>query len=162
MTVPTAAARPARSTDRAEVVRMRRSLWPDSTSEEVDALLERPAKEGVLLVVEADGTGLSGFAEVGLRPFADGCRSSPVAYLEGIWVDAGARRRGVASALVGAAVGWARSLRLAELASDCTLDNLPSRAFHAAAGFREVQRNVTFRREIGPASTERSGDVPDG
>ena len=37
---------------------------------------------------------------------------------------------------------------LTELASDCEIDNGPSRAFHEAMGFEEVQRNIGFRRDL--------------
>jgi aminoglycoside 6'-N-acetyltransferase I len=102
-----------------------------------------------LLVVEGRA-GLDAFAEVGVRRFADGCASSPVAYLEGIWVDPEARRSGAALALVQAAEDWARAAGYVELASDCEEGNLASEAFHHAAGFEEVQRSVCFRRDLTP------------
>ena len=150
--------RAARTTDREDLVRMRVALWPDSQEGEVDGLLAMPPTEGAVLVAEAEGTGLDGFAEVGVRTFADGCASSPVAYLEGIWVDASARRSGIAAALVGEAETWARSAGLVELASDCEVDNVASQAFHRAVGFEEVQRSVCFRRDLtvrGPGSGRR-------
>ncbi len=144
--------RPLRPSDRDELVRMRGSLWPDSPASEVDDILGSPSPEGIILVVErADGR-LRGFAEVGLRKFAEGCTSSPVAYLEGIWMDTDARREGVGSALVGAVEDWARSQGLAEFASDCDVENTDSRAFHLAAGFEEVQRSVCFKRSLNEVS----------
>jgi len=133
--------------DRSELTRMRQSLWPDSTASEVESLIAGTAEASVILVT-LRGAGLCGFAEVGTRPYAEGCQSSPVAYLEGIWVDAAARRSGVASTLVREAERWARSQGLTELASDCDLTNLESQAFHAAVGFEEVQRLVVFRRGL--------------
>jgi len=143
--------RPVRSDDRAELLRMRLRLWPDSEESEVDGVLEQPVSQGILLVAgDVDGR-LSGFAEVGLRKFADGCRSSPVAYLEGIWVDDHARRGGLASALVREGETWARARGLAEFASDCELGHAGSEAFHRAAGFEETQRGIYFRRALNPA-----------
>lgn len=139
--------RPARPRDRAELARMRVALWPDSSAADVDTVLALPPGEGVVLVAESAGR-LTGFAEFGLRKFADGCATSPVAYLEGVWVDADARRSGVASDLVQAGEVWARSVGLSELASDCELENTGSEAFHLAIGFDEVQRSICFRRSL--------------
>jgi aminoglycoside 6'-N-acetyltransferase I len=140
--------RPSRSTDRAELVRMRTALWPDSVAREVDELVSRPRSEYVVLVAEREAVGLRGFAEVGHRPYAEGCATSPDAYLEGIWVDVEWRRSGVATSLLRAAEDWARSLGLAELASDSGVDNESSQAFHRAAGFEEVERIVCYRRDL--------------
>jgi aminoglycoside 6'-N-acetyltransferase I len=146
--------RAAAAHDRDDLVRMRRALWPDSVEEEVDALLETPEDEGLIAV--ASGTdGLVGFAEFGLRKYADGCDTSPVAYLEGIWVDADVRRAGVATDLVRAGEAWARSRGLLEMASDCELGNSGSEAFHLAARFDEVQRAICFRRRL--SSMEQDG-----
>lgn len=131
---------------------MRVALWPDSLESELDAVLALPRSESLLLVAGADEHRLCGFAEFGLRKFAEGCATSPVAYLEGIWVDADARREAVATGLVRAGEEWARSLGITELASDCSLDNLGSQAFHLAAGFEEAGRVVCFRRSLAPES----------
>lgn len=137
--------RAARPTDRDEVVRMRTAFWPDSEAREVDALLGASSGESVVLVAERPDGGLCGFAEVGVRAFADGCSTSPVGYLEGIWVDPDARRRGIASRLLDAALDWARARGLSEFASDAAVENAASLAFHAAVGFREAQRLVAYR-----------------
>ena len=144
--------RPVRRSDRDELVRMRRALWPDSSEAEVDDVLALTASEGIILVAEGAAGGLLGFAEVGLRKFAEGCSDSPVAYLEGIWIDSDTRREGVGSALVKEAEAWACSSGFTELASDCDVGNAGSRAFHGALGFAEVQRNICFRRILSQES----------
>ena len=141
--------RPARKGDRDQLVRMRRTLWPDSTEAEVDDLLEEREPNAFVLVAEGVPDGLAGFAELGSRRYAEGCVSSPVGYLEGIWVDPEARRCGIASSLVDGALAWARACGYAELGSDCDLENLASQAFHRATGFEEVQRIVCFRLPTG-------------
>lgn len=133
--------------DRGELLRLRQSLWPDSTAEEVDDLVRRIDDEPTVWVA-AERERLVAFAEVGQRTYAEGCDSSPVAYLEGIWVEARARRRGIALALVRHAEAAAREVGVSEFASDCALDNAESRAFHLAAGFMEVERIICFRRSI--------------
>ncbi len=143
--------RASKLTDRDELVRMRLCLWPDSDASEADNVLARLNSGSIasaVFVAERSNGCLCGFAEIGARPFAEGCQSSPVAYLEAIWVDPDARRCSVALSLVQQAQRWARAQGFTELASDCEIDNAASQAFHRAAGFAEVGRSVCFRREL--------------
>lgn len=116
--------------------------------EELAALLADPPRHGAFLVEESDGT-LLGFAEVALRSdYVPGMRTSPVAFLEAIYVAPAARRRGVARALVTQARAWARTRGCSEIASDALLDNEASHAMHRALGFVETRRVVFFRQDI--------------
>ncbi len=90
-----------------------------------------------------------GFAEAAIRQdYVNGCDSSPVLFLEGLFVDPGHRRRGVAGALVAAVADWGRAQGCSEFASDAEIDNLDSHAMHLALGFAETERVVYFRREL--------------
>jgi len=51
-------------------------------------------KEKVVFVAAARSRRLSGFLEATIRPFAEGCETEPVGYIEGWYVDADVRRRG--------------------------------------------------------------------
>lgn len=137
--------------DHAEWLRMRRALWPEiESSREADEAadwLERPDTV-VIVAARANDTRLAGFAEVGERPFADGCDTSPVAYLEGWYVDEDARRRGIGGALVQAGEAWARERGYRELASDAVLENATSHHAHLALGFSEVERAVRYRKTL--------------
>ena len=75
---------------------MREALWPDCSDADNDGWFARP-DAATLLAVRDDGS-LCGFVEVGARPYAEGCDSSPVGYIEGWWVDADMRKRGVGPA----------------------------------------------------------------
>ena len=140
-----------RATDHGEWQRLRRALWPGETPEaelaDMAAWLARPNTE-VLVAERPDGAGLAGFAEVGMRAYADGCETSPVAYLEGWYVDADVRRQGVGAALVRGAEAWARGQGFRELASDTHLDNVVSQRAHHALGFEEVDRVVEYRKML--------------
>jgi len=57
-------------------------------------------------------------------------------YIDALATDRRFRRRGVATALLGAAAGRARSLGLAKLALDTTAENSGARALYERAGFR--------------------------
>jgi aminoglycoside 6'-N-acetyltransferase I len=130
---------------------MRRALWPHlaAADEAQDAKEWRSRPDAaVLVVVRPEGTGLAGFAEVGERAYADGCDTSPVAYLEGWYVDPDMRRRGLGAALVRAAEEWARERGYRELASDVLLENTTSQQAHMALGFTEVERAVKYCKTL--------------
>ena len=80
---------------------------------------------------------------------ANGCETTPVAFLEGIYVVPEARGRGVAKALVAAVEDWARASGVSELGSDAAPDNMASLKMHHALGFEETQRVVFFRKLLG-------------
>jgi aminoglycoside 6'-N-acetyltransferase I len=135
--------------DRAELERMYGAQFPDA-----DAAVELPRLEarlpdraGLFVAARPEG-GLGGYLEIGTRPYAEGCDSSPVAFLEAWWIDPDLRRRGLGARLVAAAEGWARAHGHVELASDTGIDNAGSIAAHAALGFAEVERIVCFRKRL--------------
>src|SRR4051794_24125164 len=136
--------------DDAEWLRMRCALWPGDpvAHQEEMAQLAARTEEVVLVAVRPDGSGLAGFAEVGTRPYADGCDTSPVAYLEGWYVDADVRRQGIGAALVRAAEAWAREHGYREFASDALLDNVESQQAHEALGFVEVERRAVSKGAV--------------
>ena len=90
-----------------------------------------------------------GFAEATLRrDYVEGCDSSPVGFLEGIFVVPPMRQRGIARALVDAVGEWARARGCHEYASNALLANTDSHAFHAAVGFAETERVVFYRKHL--------------
>lgn len=144
--------RPVTRADRDEWLRMRRILYPDAAPQEIDEWLD--SEEGTLLVgvavfVADRGDGrLAGFIEIGLRNYAEGCVTTPVAFLEGWYVDPDVRRNGVGARLVRTAEDWARARGLHEIASDTTLDNAVSLRAHLSLGFEEVERQICFRKTL--------------
>ena len=90
-----------------------------------------------------------GFARCQLRhDYVEGCETSPVGFLEGIYVDDGHRHAGIAKALLTACEDWSRSVGCTEFASDCELDNHISLAWHLKAGFEEVNRTIWFAKKL--------------
>lgn len=135
-----------RRADRRSYQQLREKLWPACSDADNDSWFARD--DATTFVAErGDGT-LCGFVEVGSRPYAEGCDSSPVGYIEGWWVDADARRRGVGRALIDAAERWARSKGYTEMGSDALLDNSLSHAAHQALGYEEIERLVMFRKSL--------------
>jgi aminoglycoside 6'-N-acetyltransferase I len=139
--------------DAAEWARMREALWPSATAAEhhTELALWLERDDRVVLVAVREPTRLAGFAEVGTRSVADGCDTSPVAYLEGWYVDADVRRQGVGAALIRAGEAWARRRGFLQFASDVEATNEASQLAHAALGFEEVSRVVTYRKTLDPS-----------
>ncbi len=90
-----------------------------------------------------------GFAQCGLRTdYVEGTESTPVGYLEGIFVKAAYRKDGYARELLLACEMWAKDMGCTEFASDCELDNIGSLKFHMAMGFDEANRIICFKKNI--------------
>lgn len=127
---------------------LRRALWDDGSDDEHHAEIAEqcadPARYAAFLASADDGTVL-GLAEAALRhDYVNGTDSSPVLFLEGLYVTPAARRQGVARALVTAAADWGRAQGCTEMASDTPLDNTLSQTVHARLGFAETERVVCF------------------
>lgn len=104
-------------------------------------------KDRVFLAAE-DGNYI-GFLHMSLRfDYVEGSSSSPVGYVEGIYVDENHRNQGVSKKLVEAGAAWAKSLGCKEMGSDTELNNHGSQAFHQRIGFREAGRIVAFIKTI--------------
>jgi aminoglycoside 6'-N-acetyltransferase I len=90
-----------------------------------------------------------GLVEVALRSdYVNGTTTTPVGFLEGLYVVPRARLQGIARALVTCAERWATSAGCREFASDARLENASSHAMHRALGFSESERVVYFRKTL--------------
>lgn len=90
-----------------------------------------------------------GFAQCQLRyDYVEGTKTSPVGYLEGIYIKDGYRRKGYAKELLAACESWARSNGCREFASDCEIDNTASLHFHKAMNFTEANRIICFTKTL--------------
>lgn len=134
---------------------LRAALWPEADAadlrSEVDAFFlgeVPPTLMAAAFLAENENGTLVGMLELSLRPYADGCESSPVPYVEGWYVAPRSRRRGVGAALVKAAENWALAQGYSEMASDALLENTLSERAHKALGFAEVERAIRFRKKL--------------
>ena len=90
-----------------------------------------------------------GFAQCGLRTdYVEGTETSPVGYLEGIFVKEEYRKNGYAKELLFACEKWAKEIGCSEFASDCEIDNMDSLKFHMAMGFDEANRIICFKKKL--------------
>lgn len=146
--------RPVNRDDRDEWQRMRARLFPGVDVAEIDEWYAAAASGGthpvgaVVLVADRGDGRLAGFAEIGIRGYAEGCETTPVAYLEAWYVDPDARRAGTGRRLVEAAEAWAAAQGFSEMASDSELDNDNSRSAHLALGFEEIERQICYRKRL--------------
>lgn len=90
-----------------------------------------------------------GFAQCQLRhDYVEGTETTPVGYLEGIFVKEGYRNKGYAKELLAECEAWAKRNGCYEFASDCEIDNIGSLRFHKAMKFAEVNRIICFTKEL--------------
>jgi aminoglycoside 6'-N-acetyltransferase I len=135
--------------DRALWVDLRGRLWPeyaDDHARDVAEMLGSPTVWG--FVAEDAGGSVLGFAELAIRPYANGCEARPVPFLEGIWVSPGAQRRGIGRALIDHIAPFVAARGFTEICSDALLGNTESHAAHAGWGFAETERVVYFRKAL--------------
>ncbi len=132
--------RPMREEEVPDVTEMMRTLWPEGDSSDFSG-------ETGFVWERKDGE-LGGFVSFSLRPWAEGCDSTPVPYIEGWWVAPELRQAGVGRALVEAVERWCRDEGYDELGSDVELDNIISLRAHAAMGFEPTLRVQYFRKRL--------------
>lgn len=129
---------------------LRLALWPDaSEAEELSGMADTLRRGHYVRLAMAPGGSAVGFVEASKRvDYVNGTTSSPVAFLEGLYVVPAFRRQGVARALVESVARWASREGCGELASDSLIDNSAAHAAHRALGFEETERVVYFRRAL--------------
>ena len=125
-------------------------LWPEHQAEALEqeiALLIAENKAAFFLAREGELP--IGFAQCALRhDYVEGTSTSPVGYLEGLYVLEEHRRGGVAAGLLSACENWARQQGCREFASDCELHNEQSLRFHLGTGFEEANRIICFTKKL--------------
>lgn len=125
-------------------------LWPDSAPSKLSVLFHEllsSDEAAVFLCLVADEP--VGFAQCQLRhDYVEGTDSSPVGYLEGVYVLEQYRRRSVARSLLAACEAWAAGRGCTEFASDCELHNTDSLRFHLGCGFHEANRIICLTKKL--------------
>jgi aminoglycoside 6'-N-acetyltransferase I len=146
--------RPATKADADAWLAMRVALWPDAKLDDLRgevtaffAARSEPLMPHQVFIAEADGKPV-GMIELSLRPYVDGCASSPVPFIEGWYVAPEMRQQGIGAALVKSAEEWAIAHGHTEIASDTLLDNTAGERAHTALGFDEVERAIRFRKAL--------------
>lgn len=142
--------RKAASADIPAVTTLALLLWPGHDfSELTEEFTQMVLDSNTVIFLAFHRETPIGFAQCQLRrDYVEGTDSSPVGYLEGIYVVDGFRKNGIARGLLTACENWAKSKGCTEFASDCESDNLQSLQFHLNVGFREANRIICFTKKL--------------
>ncbi|WP_445383012.1 aminoglycoside 6'-N-acetyltransferase [Robiginitalea sp. IMCC43444] len=125
-------------------------LWPGCSYEEEFAnCWEILNTDRQNIFVAKAGDDIIGFIQLSLRTdYVEGTTTSPIVYIEGLYIEPSYRNQGVASRLVRKSEDWGLEQNCTEIASDAELNNTGSIDFHKSTGFREVNRIVCFSKTI--------------
>ena len=140
----------AKIADARAVAQLAGKMWVghtiDDLTREFEELLADPEAAVFLYVIDGQ---MVAFAQCQLRhDYVEGTDTSPVGYLEGVFVEKMYRNHGFGKMLVSACENWAREQGCREFASDCELSNTQSLAFHLHAGFQEANRIICFTKKL--------------
>lgn len=136
--------------DVTKIAKLAIQMWEDNTVEDLAKEFTEMTEsdESVIFLLVEDDQPI-GFAQCQLRhDYVEGTDSSPVGYLEGIYVAQKYRKKGFAKQLLDRCEAWAKEKGCVEFASDCELNNDISLAFHLKMGFAEANRIICFTKEL--------------
>ena len=136
--------------DAGALASLAKQMWtnhdPDNLGEEFRELVKND--EAACFIKYADGKPVA-FAQCQLRhDYVEGTASSPVGYLEGVFVLERYRRNGYAAELLAECEKWSKGKGCSEFASDCEFGNEGSLKFHLSTGFEEANRIICFKRSF--------------
>lgn len=140
----------ATKSDCMDIAKLAILMWENHTVEELIEEFETVIqdKESAIFIVSIDDKKI-GFAQCQLRhDYVEGTKTSPVGYLEGIFIGQEYRKQGYAKMLLSKCEEWAKEQGCVEFASDCELENEDSLAFHRKMGFEEANRIVCFKKTL--------------
>lgn len=125
-------------------------MWKHHSEEELKAeFSEIMAKPETRFFLKYEKEIPVGFAQCQLRhDYVEGTKTTPVGYLEAIFVKEAYRGRGYAKELLTACETWAKECGCWEFASDCELHNTESFYFHKAMNFEEANRIICFTKTL--------------
>lgn len=132
------------------ITQMAIKMWESHSFEELENdIIETIKNDKSVFFIKYINDIPIGFAQCSLRyDYVEGTESSPVGYLEGIFVEEKYRNNGHAKELLLSCEKWAKDKGCIEFASDCELVNNESLLFHVAMGFIETNRIICFKKKI--------------
>lgn len=142
--------RKATVADAGAVAHLAVQMWDSHAQEDLAVeFAELLTREDAAVFLSMEGEVPVGFSQCQLRhDYVEGTASSPVGYLEGIFVETPYRNKGCAKMLLAACQNWAKEQGCSEFASDCELANSQSLLFHLSCGFQEANRIICFTKKL--------------
>jgi len=115
--------RKADTSDFKAITELAALLWPDDDKNELEiSIADTIGSDNETIFIYIAESKPVAFARCSLRhDYVEGTESSPVGYLEGIFVAEEYRRRGIARSLLSVCENWAKSKGCREFASDCEI-----------------------------------------
>lgn len=134
-----------------QLIQLTYELWPEHTIDELASEIPALMQKQYTFYGVLEQNFLIAFMQLSIRhDYVNGTSSSPIGYLEGIYVKESYRRKKVASQLIAYATKQFLDCGITEFASDTSIDNEASQAFHTSVGFTETERCVYFSKKIKP------------
>lgn len=133
------------------IAQMMVKLWPEcDQAEETENNRQMLQSERDKLLLAKDDLGQSiGFIHLSLRfEYVEGTETSPVGYIEAIFVEEAFRQRGTGKALVLAGENWCRKQGCQQMGSDTEITNQISIDFHQKLDYEEQNRVVCFSKRL--------------
>ena len=124
-------------------------MWDDNSVDGLEADFVNYMNNGGAVFMAWNHNTAIGFAQCGFRhDYVEGTETSPVGYIEGVFVEAAYRRQGIARKLVEECQMFAKNQGCTEFASDCEISNMESLQFHLKMGFVEANRIICFTKKL--------------
>ncbi|MDO5002765.1 MAG: GNAT family N-acetyltransferase [bacterium] len=142
--------RKAEQKDYVIVAKLAKELWNNHSLVDLEnEFKEYLFSDNVCIYLDYENNVPVAFSQVSLRyEYVEGVNSSPVAYLEGIFVKEEYRNQNIAQQLIIQSENWAKEKGCKEIASDCELENEISYRFHLKNGFKEVNKIICFTKQL--------------
>ena len=119
--------------DLSDWLEMALALWPYESKDDMESLFHTLflSETDEMLIARTDEAIAAGFANISIRKdYVEGSNSSPVGYIEGIYVKPEFRKQGIARKFIELAEEWSRKRGCTELGSDTEAENIESQNFH--------------------------------
>lgn len=133
-----------------EITKLALKLWPEHDFDELEKEYQEIIQnENNAIFLCYDNNKPIGFCQCGLRfDYVEGTSTSPVLYLEAIYIEEEYRKQGYAKKLINRCIELGKSKNIKEFASDCEINNIDSYLFHLKLGFIEANRIICFTKKI--------------
>jgi len=133
-----------------KITQLAHLLWPEENINTLKKEMNHFHRDSTSeLFICEETKEIIGFAHVQLRyDYVEGTVSTPVGYLEGIYVREAYRKQGIGKQLVEVCEDWSRFMDATEFASDVELVNQKSADFHDSIGFKEVNRIICYTKQL--------------